>query len=165
MKLCMKVLPLEDIEDVLDVILQLIRIHNGRCRNFREILVLANKDDKISHLGNHNQDLLIQIKKIKNENKTQWKIKKQLIDKEIFTDSVESATLAEVKVHTINRETLIEKIGVEMSSVINDENLSIVEYVKPSIDKAILKDPIIVEDPFAIDDEKLWLSLIVLTHQ
>lgn len=83
-------------------------------QNFKKNLL--EKDEEISHPRNHSQNLLSQIKKLKNEMKTQQKKLEQLvneeslIDKETIMDPVELEKFLEVKVQTIDKEIVTDVI-------------------------------------------------------
>ena len=45
--------------------------------------IIASKDEEITHLKNHSQDLITQIKKLKRENRSQEEIQEEFHQKEI----------------------------------------------------------------------------------
>lgn len=66
---------------------------------------LSNNNEEISHLKNYDKNLLLGMKKLKNEKKILVKIKSQLLDKDTLTYLVESRKIFKLKDETMDNET------------------------------------------------------------
>jgi hypothetical protein len=72
--------------------------------------VIANKDEEISRIKNHSQNLIALIKKLKSEKKFQQETlkqltgKKSLMDKETITDPIEIKKSSTMKIQVTEKE-------------------------------------------------------------
>jgi hypothetical protein len=86
--------------------------------------VVANKEEEICHLKNHNQSLIAQIKKLKNEKRShkekleQLTSKEAMTNKETMTEPVEIEMLPVKKIQTSEKGTKIDLVeSLEVSKV------------------------------------------------
>jgi prefoldin subunit 5 len=81
--------------------------------------IITDKNEEISHLKNHIQNLIAQIKKLKGEKNSQTKTLKQLtsknslIDKETLIDPIEIKKSSVVKIQVAEKETKTSSFEVE----------------------------------------------------
>jgi hypothetical protein len=73
---------------------------------------LSEKDEENSHLKNYNQSLLAQIKRLKNEKKSQQEKLEQftsndsMVDQETITDPIDIEKLSDINIQTLEKELI-----------------------------------------------------------
>jgi hypothetical protein len=107
----------EDLKNISKIILQdNQKIVQKVQKEFDKVIV--DKDEEISCLKNHSQNLIAQIKKLKGKKKSQQETlkqltnKKSLIDKETMSDPIEIKKSSAVKIQVAEKGTNIDPINI-----------------------------------------------------
>jgi hypothetical protein len=107
--------------------------------------IITDKNEEISRLKNHSQNLITQIKKLKGEKKSQQETlkqltnKKSLIDKETMIDPIEIKKSSAVKIQVAEKGTNTSPVEVETTSDVGVQTMeapSVLTNQNSSINKA-----------------------------
>jgi hypothetical protein len=112
----------ENFEDISKVILQ---ENKKSMENMQKEIdkIIIDKNEEISRLKNHSQNLIAQIKRLKGEKKlhqetsTQLANKKSLIDKETMTDPIKMKKSSVVKIQVMENGTIRDPVHITAQEV------------------------------------------------